>query len=267
MKRYLIVICTILITSTTYAAWGPKYGSGDSCIVERKDNKRQFHFCGKSQDSCADYKVRKYSLEWSHKNGESFTSEVDSDRTFFCCNKDNADRGVWKEGSKWYTKETIEKKQLTNGTCNYTKRVTICGEEESTDCTVPDTCSDGAVLRNGECVTPCSGNTAFESTTSNKCIECETTRYQRISKNSSGSNICIKCDSGTQFFDTKTQNCVSKDTFNRITKEAMEKCYGCPNNVLFKECSEFFSQPENMGSTGKRNSTYQQIITKCYIDE
>ena len=55
--------------------------------------------------------------------------------------------------------------------------------------------------------------------------------------------------------------------FNRITKEAMEKCYGCPNNVLFKECSEFFSQPENMGNTGKRNSTYQQIITKCYIDE
>ncbi len=264
MKKFLYIFIVFAVTaSPAMARVKLRAGDNNRCFIN-VSGINHFWYCGSQSSDCAGKKLRKYHDRTYQYHGDEFTSEG---RHFWCCNGTKDAAGKYVESSAPFSKSEIITVDLGNGTCTYERITNVCGEVIDNPCTEPTKCTDGTILRNDSCVTPCDGNTAFESTTSNKCIECETTRYQGISKNSSGSNICIKCDSGTQFFDTKTQNCVSKDTFNRITKEAMEKCYGCPNNVLFKECSEFFSQPENMGSTGKRNSTYQQIITKCYIDE
>lgn len=259
MKKFYVFIFISIIGYDASAAWAPKFGSNDSCIVEYKNSKRQFHFCGNSQNECAGYKVKKYSKEWTHSNGENFTSAYDSTRKFFCCNKNNAAQGVWKEGTQWYTKDEIAKKQLTNGTCNYRKRITICGDEESTDCDTPDACNAGAILRNNACVVPCNGTTAFESATSNTCIECETTAYQGIGADT----ICVKCDSGTQFFNKKTKKCISKDSMTTYSKETMKKCFGCPGNETFKKCVKILNQPQST-----RNATeYKEIAKECRISD
>lgn len=260
MKKYIFLIILSATCCDAIAAWGPKFGSGDSCIVERKDG-RKFYFCGKSQSSCAGKNVNKFSTQKTYKHQDSFTSKYDSGRKFFCCNPDNADRGVWKEGSSWYTTNTTATKELENGngTCNYTKRINICGDDESTDCTAPDKCNPGTTLRNGACVAPCANNTAFESATSNTCIACETTAYQGINHDT---NLCIKCDPDTQFFDTQTKKCVSKTSMTRITSAAMKKCYGCPNNVLFKDCAILFSK-----NNPRNEAKYNDIVKECDISD
>ena len=154
MKIITVAIILAVVAIDANAAWGPKYGSEDSCIVERK-NGRKFYFCGQSQSECAGYKVLKWSTQKAFQNEKSFTSEFDSSRTFYCCNPDGGARGVWKEGKSWYVTDEVATKQLENGTCNYQRRINICGGDESTDCTVPDTCTNGTFMRNDECVTNC----------------------------------------------------------------------------------------------------------------
>lgn len=258
MLKYFIFSFVMMFCANADAAWGPKFGSGDSCIVERKNSKRQFHFCGKSQDSCAGKDVKKKSKEWTHEHTGTFTSAYDSTRKFFCCNKNNDDKGVWKEGNAWYTSDTIEKKELPNGTCNYRKRITICGDDDSTTCDTPDTCKAGTILRNNECIAPCKANQAFASASDNTCIECQTTNYQGPAEN----NICIKCDSKNQFFNTKTKKCISKDTMKTYSANTMKQCHGCPNKDFFKQCVELLSKSSDMRNT----SEYKKIASQCHLD-
>ena len=111
MKIITVAIILAVVAIDANAAWGPKYGSEDSCIVERK-NGRKFYFCGQSQSECAGYKVLKWSTQKAFQNEKSFTSEFDSSRTFYCCNPDGGARGVWKEGKSWYVTDEVATKQL-----------------------------------------------------------------------------------------------------------------------------------------------------------
>ena len=257
MKIITVAIILAVVAIDANAAWGPKYGSEDSCIVERK-NGRKFYFCGQSQSECAGYKVLKWSTQKAFQNEKSFTSEFDSSRTFYCCNPDGGARGVWKEGKSWYVTNKVATKQLENGTCNYQRRINICGGDESTDCTVPDTCTNGTFMRNDECVTNCPDGSVFESETSNVCITCETTEFQGINKDQE----CVQCDPDTEFFDLETKTCVAKAELTHITKEMMMQCHKCPNNVLFYDCCKMLSMSE---SERTNMENYEQIVNDCQI--
>lgn len=257
MKTFLYILIVLTVTSSpAMARVKLRAGDNNRCFIN-VSGINHFWYCGSQSSDCADKKLRKYHDRTYQYHGDEFTSE---DRHFWCCNGTKDTAGKYVETTAPFSTSEVVTVDLGNGTCTYEKITNVCGDVIDNPCTEPTNCTDGTILRNDSCVTPCNGNTAFESTASNKCIECETTAYQGISAD----NICTKCDSGTQFFDTKTQNCVSKDTFNRITKEAMEKCYGCPNNETFKDCATLFSMSE---SNRRAADNYQQIIKDCYITE
>ena len=234
MKKIVFMIIVFGICCDAGAKWGPNFGSGDSCVVEYKGAKRRFHFCGKSQDECAGKKVRKYSEQHTHLHGGGFVSEVDGNRKFYCCNPNNADKGRFVEGKSWLVGAMYtEAKQLADGTCNVAKRLNICGDAVVvTDCSEPDDCPDGTILRNNECVVPCDEGSVFESEESNRCIQCETTRYQGIDNTFK----CIKCDRDVEWWDDKNKECVKKSDYTKISRDAMQQCYMCPNNITFQEC-------------------------------
>ena len=209
--------------------------------------------------------VMAYSRVYKYDHQDTRTTKNHS-RKFWCCNPNNDVKGIWKEGDSWYTTDTIETKELPNGSCQYRKLINICGIDETVECTVPDECNPGTILRNNACVAPCDGTTAYASKTSNECIECETTAYQGIDHTT---NECVRCDEATQFFDKITKKCISKTSLsktslNRLDATAMKACYGCPNNELFKECAILFSKSEN---ARRASANYDEIVRDCYIKE
>lgn len=258
MKKFFIICAALLICSDANSAWGPKFGSNDTCIVERK-NGRKFYFCGKSQDKCDGKKVTKWSTERTYKHKGSFSSKYDSGRKFWCCNPDEEDYGRWIESSSWYDGEQYtEIKELETGTCNVVKRKNVCGDAEIIiDCDVPDDCPGDTLLRNGECVKPCDDGSVFESDTSNKCMKCETTKHQGIDENLK----CVKCDKSSEFWDEENKKCVKKNELTKISHDVMQQCYKCTNNTTFKECVFYINSP-NRVTPEKR----AQIITDCDLD-
>lgn len=134
----------------------------------------------------------------------------------------------------------------------------ICGDEVIvTDCTVPDDCPEGTILRNNECVAPCDEDSVFESEESNRCIKCETTRYQGIDNTFK----CIKCDRDVEWWDDKNKECVKKSDYTKISRDAMQQCYMCPNNITFQECVWMLSMSQEY-SVEKQH----QIKADCDLD-
>lgn len=259
--RYLFIFLIFVGVNLPAYAWGPKFGSNDSCIAEYKSTHRYFYFCGQNTyGSCAGKNVMAYSRVYKYDHQDTRTTKNHS-RKFWCCNPNNDVKGIWKEGDSWYTTDTIETKELPNGSCQYRKLINICGIDETVECTVPDECNPGTILRNNACVAPCDGTTAFASKTSNECIECETTAYQGIDHTT---NECVRCDEATQFFDKITKKCISKTSLNRLDATAMKACYGCPNNETFKECAILFTKSE---TARRASANYDEIVRDCYIKE
>lgn len=256
MKKYLVIICIGLLCPDAYAAWDPK-GSGDmSCMVEKKSGKR-FYFCGaRSKDSCAGYTMRKAHDRTTVLHGNSFTSKNNSDLKYWCCGGTNSESGHFVKASQWYKTNKTVTVTLENGTCNYTQKINVCDEEESTPCTTPDKCTNGRVLHGGQCVTPCNDGEVFENTTSSTCITCETTNRQGIV-----GDKCIKCNDA-QFFDRQNGKCIEKSSMKSFGKLVMKQCYACPNKDVFAQCVEIFNMPaENRKSV----SGYSSVMSQCLI--
>ncbi len=215
-----------------------------------------FWFCGSQSLSCNGKKAKKrHHVNWLY-DGESFTHDG---RTFWCCNGTIDQVGTFAESKTWLKRET-KVKELTSGKCTYEVVTDVCGNKVSgAECTVPDNCPTGTVKRNSACIEPCSNVQAFESATSNKCVACETTKYQGISAN----NICVKCDSGTQFWDQKEKRCVAKETYTKYSASLMQKCFACPDDNQFKSCVGILGR--DASADAERTDEEKKILEKCLV--
>lgn len=230
-------------------------GYRNECWVDTKGND-EYWFCGAQTQSCRGNKAWKKNTKHPLYHHESFTH---NNRTFWCCNGTLSDEGKFVENPTWEVRTTVVK-QLTSGKCNYAVVKDVCGNTISdVECTVPDTCPTGTIKRNNACIEPCSNVQAFESATSNKCVACETTKYQGISAN----NICVKCDSGTQFWDSKNKRCAAKETYTKYSTSLMQKCFACPDDNYFKSCVGILGR--DASADAKRTKNEQTILDKCLV--
>jgi hypothetical protein len=260
MKKFLIVISIILYTGNSFAE--PKNGFGDSmeCYLET-DGTDSAWFCGKHDRKCKQKLKNKHNV-YPLVHGGSFSY---GSVTAWCCDGTISKQGHFVEQRNWTTSETITV-QLANGTCTYQKKINACGEIVSdTPCTEPTTCTSGTIKRNGECIAPCGandGNMAYESVTSNKCIECPTNASQGIDSN----DICTKCNSATDIWDANTKKCISRTEaakkYHKISNATMKKCWQCPNNEMFKTCATILSLPD---AEQKTHKDFTATMTNCKV--
>ena len=267
MKKFLcfLILALIMMHPTyTHAMFGIRFGYNNQCIIDYFATRQDWYFCGKAlfkHPVCSGRSaLNGYNRQWL-LHGEGFSSVYDNSRHFWCCHGKDDYMGRFVETHLPFQTSEVVTVDLGNGrTCTYERITNVCGDVIDVPCTTPTNCPDGTLFRNNDCVVPCSGTTAFESVTSNKCIECETTNYQGISTD----RQCVKCDPVTQFFDKFAKKCVLKTSMSMITATAMKKCYGCPNNQMLKECGLLFSLSE---SERRAADNYEQIITDCYITD
>ena len=260
MQKILIAASIILCAGNSFAEPTNGFGDSNECYIET-DNRDSAWFCGKHDRTC------KQEMDDDHYvytllHGDSFS--YDSVKAW-CCGGSLTETGYFVQQQNWTTSETITV-QLTNGTCTYQRKTNACGEVVSdTPCTEPTNCTGNTLKRNGECITPCGandGNMAFESASSNKCIECPTSASQGIDSN----DICTKCNSATEIWDTKTKKCISRaeaaEKYHPVSNETMKKCWQCPNNEHFKKCAIILTLPD---AEQKKHKDYKTTMTKCRI--
>ncbi len=256
MPKFLFSLFAVLFSVPAFAADDVREGTNSSCILEITGWDEYF-FCGNQAFSCAGRSNQNRDATWS-VHGEKI--EV-HDTTYWCCNGSVTDTGRYVQASNWIKESKIVTIPVGGGTCNYTKKINVCGEEESVPCTSPDKCAEGMVKRNGECVIPCDaadGNSAYESVASNNCVECVTTKNQGVNK----SGICIKCNTTTQFWDVTKKECIEKNTLGQVSDEVLGKCWRCNTNNSFKSCVSVFSLPTTQ-RTG--HPAYGSVVKDCLI--
>lgn len=213
MKKILTFFICIIATGNV---WAERWKMDGNCARDwRSDHKRVF-VCGTTApEKCGDKKTKNADHILYASSGDCVHYEIDSsgDRNgeavkICCCGgvwteatvtkaddttaniyktvkfPDNAQKGNEVQLKQWYNKYPQTENQLEGGgICFYEKRINMCGTDISNLCTVPTACSGNKILRNGECVSPCPDSQAWESETSNTCVECPTTKHMGIITN------------------------------------------------------------------------------------
>lgn len=286
MKLHLFYIGVLAAICTVSAANARNYvhGTNNHCWIETSYGSKStgdtwaYHYCGGSNNyidsirKCAGYSTLGHDLMVTNYHGDSFTFKYKNE-TYWCCGGTKDKEGTYMPGEKWFVKEETVKVPVAGGTCNQLVQTDICGEVHVTECTKPDNCDDGTVLRNNECVATCGGDEVFESTTSNKCIKCKITAFQGPSTDHTA---CISCDRYTEFYNREDKKCVkrSKLELTEYSKEAMKECWRCPRQ-LFKICVQAVTSADTAGKTGSsRLSAIESFVTtenpknitkQCYL--
>lgn len=232
-----------------------------------------YYFCGAQKYSCAGHTAYEWDKAFQHYHGDHFKFRTSPYETYWCCGGTKEVEGKYVQSENWIVSTLTEKVQVAGGTCNKLIQTDACGDTHIVECTTPDNCNAGTILRNGECVRQCEGDEAFENTTSNKCIKCETTIRQGPSADHTS---CIKCDAVTEFFDREKKTCIKKHSadLQQYSKEAMNTCWRCKRE-LFVHCVKAVTTADKMGHTGQQYlsdinsaasvSGIQDIVTKCKL--
>ena len=263
MQKIIIVISIVLSAGTVYAEPKNGFDTNNKCYLET-DGTGSAWFCGSQIERCKQKMGKRHNIHWLY-HGQSFTyGSVKA----WCCDGSLTEKGYFVEQENWTTSETITV-QLANGTCTYQKITNACGEITDNPCTEPTNCTGNTIKRNGECIAPCGandGNMAYESATSNKCIECPTNASQGIINNGGANPICTKCNSTTEIWDADTKKCISRaevaKKYHQISSATMKKCWQCPNNEFFKTCALILSMPDAEQKTHKQ---YTNTMKECKI--
>jgi len=272
---FVLMLVTICLTQTSYAKYNQKHGSDYECWYETEyeagghgKGNWAYYYCGKQNDKCDGKKSKTSDTIFWQYHGDTFTfqggknpSEHDL-YTYYCCNGTKDEKGRYVRADSWIdsSKTVTETKHVTGGTCQVKIETDVCGDTHKIDCDTPGTCDAGYIMRNKVCAEICPDGSAFESDTSNKCIQCETTNYQGIKTISSNNKLCIKCDKDTEFFDKETKACIKKSALKQTTNSAMKKCWRCPDNDAFAKCVDIIQK----SSTG---TDERKILTRCKITE
>lgn len=270
MRKPAVLLLTIILSATNAIAGQElKHATDNSCYYisgygkKSTGNNWAYYFCGVSATKCNGKKHKGHDMMKIQYNGDKFSW---SGRTFWCCNDKPGTAGHYEEGTKWIVKEETKTKTVDNGTCNQKIQTTICGDVITVDCDSPGKCDAGYVMRNGVCATECPDGQAYESLTSNKCIDCETTNYQGIQTiGTNGHKVCKKCENNAKFFDPKTQTCIDKNKLTQVPKWAMKKCFACPSTETFKQCVQIVQRP--IESLNFANNNESGILKQCHVDE
>ena len=148
---FLVAIITTTLPTNSHARFEP--GDHNRCWVDTH-KRDEFWYCGAQDTKCAGVKLAKKDHRWWLYHGNSFTN---NNRTFWCCNGTTEAQGIFVEAASFYKEDTVVTKDLGTGTCNWHKRVDVCGNVIGTECTTPDKdkCKSGYILRNNACVEPC----------------------------------------------------------------------------------------------------------------
>ena len=270
MKKYLVVLLLAMITTGANAGWHTY--PDDGCSIEvwflGRDH---YHFCGAHETRCngdwAETGELQNTTHW-YNNGQSAT--LDKTR-YWCCggqvttstkNLKKKDRvggtpGKWVAGTDWIVKSEPKTITVAGGTCTYVETTDICGNVsgkekcEGTSLTKDTvTCPSGQYYRAGSCATLCQSGYAYESTTSNRCVECPETSTQGIvsDEGSTGNEVpspehrvCRKCNASTSLFDPKTKQCIAKTDVQVTALSMNDLVYG--KNGRTKKI-----QPQSVGS-------------------
>lgn len=105
----------------------------------------------------------------------------------------------------------------------------VCGGE-----TVVSECSScpaGQQMRNGTCAPICPDGQAYESTSSNKCVDCAQTTNQGVKKD----GTCVSC-STTQFYSPARQDCVNFADMIQVSSLAHDACWLCASPGAMLKC-------------------------------
>ena len=207
-------------------------------------HKRRFWFCG-AEEKCGDFDPDDYdpvitpNLIDKNPRGIANYYLPGSDHvrvSILCCpdgtmqvktNEEYMANGGDKGWVDYFHLTTRKKNLPDGGMCNvsYYKE---CGENSvEIDCSEPDSCSDGLVLRNGQCVEPCAAGYGFQSETSSKCVECKTGKLQGVNNDD---KICKHCNPGSEFWSPSKQECISRNLFSKYSSGKMNDCWKCPAN-------------------------------------
>jgi hypothetical protein len=182
-------------------------------------------------------------------------------RKYWCCKGEVKNRptqkktaatgtaGYWVENdAEVFTVTTPLTKKIAGGTCSYNKYENVCGEEyDNFDEVCKDKmnenleCPSGQTLRvtstgNKSCAPVCEPGYAYESITSNRCVECQETSTQGIVHDAGSTapddlanpmhQICRKCNAASQFFDAATRTCKNKTDKKVIALSMTDLRYG-----------------------------------------
>lgn len=240
MKKYIYIAAIMLIgpTAVAYGA-GHHMGPNNECFYDTNYNKYwHYYYCGNMPRGCDGKKGNGNDVHHTLYDGQKFTFPTGDHEPYYCCGGTQTTKGKFVYGANFYVDTKTTVKDLGNGAkCNQLTRTTICGETEFTDCNTPETCSQGRIMRNSECVTPCEGDDVFESNISNKCTACDE-RHTGPVMGTDGYRICKRCDKDTEFFDRANKVCVSKSSLVKYSKQDMRACWRCKNSEIMLACMQ-----------------------------
>jgi len=270
MKRSLIFILFAIITTASHAGW--HIYDKEGCALESRFLKKDsYYFCGAHEIRCnndwaEDVEIKNGYVKW-FQNGEfqSLNNEI-----YWCCDgkitsstanlkkkdKVSGTAGKWVKGENFYITRETKTKNISGGTCTYVETTDICGnvttteQECKTQAAANVQCPDGQYFRtsSNSCAKLCDVGYAYESSTSNRCVECEETAYQGIVSDTGvyvngdavdpTHAVCRRCNTATSIFDAATRTCVGKPqlTALSITDLQYGKNAHSRNKSLSEQC-------------------------------
>ena len=242
MKRCLVFILFAMITTVVNAAAWFIHDNEGCALYSRFLHKDSYYFCGAQDLKChgdwaEDVEIEGGFINW-YKHGD-FAILGDNNEKYWCCNgsvtsdtsaitknksgnKPSGVQGKWVKSTDGqdFSTSTILTKSVGGGTCNYTETRDICGNVKTTESQCAEQTRDNVSCPSGQyyrassksCASLCGSGYAYESATSNVCVECAETATQGIiDPTATGENqICRKCNAATQLFNPSSRTCVSK---------------------------------------------------------
>ncbi|MBO7066020.1 MAG: hypothetical protein J6W40_00165 [Alphaproteobacteria bacterium] len=279
MKKCLFVLFSMMITMNANAVVaelgvaalvinGWHIHPSEGCALQTRFLGKDFyHFCGAQQPVChgdwAEKKELNSTVKW-YNYGE--TAEFNGEQ-YTCCGEGakvisapterkgtaTGTPGYWIKGDHSEV-PVIKTKNVAGGTCSYTEEKDVCGKTITTEGTCETqtkknmTCPEGQYFReaSGSCAKLCAAGYAYESKTSNVCVECEETLTQgRVSDDGSTPvneavdsvhAICLKCNPATSILDQATRKCVPRPQLTALTMNDL--LYGKDGYTKNKNVSE-----------------------------
>ncbi len=279
MKRFLFMFFITLPILSSDALASNVWINGDGCMITRTPSPDWIAWCGGAKEKCDGTKAKRRKQTFVN-DGALWSVSHDRNGNYVwyaCCDGQFKiiDAKIESKDRKDLEAPTYtESKTITldsGGTCTYQAKYNACGTEITAPCTSPTDCTDGLIKRNKICIEPCPAGSAFESTTSNKCIECPTTLYSGPTtvKDNSGKitdTYCLKCDEDTEIFDKETDTCIKKSEMIVISPEIMAKCGLCDNNETVKKCIKCFAGIGEYTGQTEENCT-NTFADKCFFQD
>ena len=310
IKMRKILLAT-LMGFVTHSGLAWTMGTSGECFVKYVTAHRVFRYCGGDQGGCARRGQGLLADAKTFTTGMIFEDDESSPKQWWvCCNATTSSQGTYQtfdtekfktdggNGSIPTYSEVITVDLEGGGRCSYEQKYDACGNTYNKACTEPTSCTAGLILRNGKCVEPCAEGSEFESVTSNKCVECDTTMYQgpalktvdeiktaltaaKIFVTPAGTDdtkkiedaaaaqadqpYCLKCDKGTGFYDKEKKECIKKSDMLKGTAQEMAQCGLCVNNLVMADCIKCFAGIGEDSNT--KESCQTRFKNDCFFPE